>query len=237
MERDNRQIGAKWLARPLPGAREPSQNSLLLHDRWRVHDARDMPELRCRSALPIYDSYPYLCAELERRGGQRLPLLPDDSAAAQRHLKLAPERQARRPDVGPGFGDGHDDEIPWTAPTDATRWGTRSMARRTRLSRSAARRIWRAFALDPTAPRSRSPQRVPCSLNRVRDSARRLCIRSSNSRYLCPESYIDPIIKAICFVVPRPPCAFSIPARSNCWKPAVLEHRWSFTRKKLSKSM
>ena len=39
-----------------------------------------------------------------------------------------------------------------TSPADATRWSTRSMARRTGLSQSAVSRIWRAFAIDPTAP-------------------------------------------------------------------------------------
>ena len=84
MGRDNRWIGAKWLARPLPGAGEPPHRPLLLHGRWRVHDARDLPELRRQSALQIYDSYPCLCAELERPGGQRLPLLRVEPGAAQR---------------------------------------------------------------------------------------------------------------------------------------------------------
>ena len=39
-----------------------------------------------------------------------------------------------------------------TSPADATRWSTRSMARHTGLSQSAVSRIWRAFAIDPTAP-------------------------------------------------------------------------------------
>ncbi|MDE0206628.1 MAG: helix-turn-helix domain-containing protein [Candidatus Tectomicrobia bacterium] len=39
-----------------------------------------------------------------------------------------------------------------TSPADAARWSTRSMARHTGLSQSAVSRIWRAFAIDPTAP-------------------------------------------------------------------------------------
>lgn len=35
------------------------------------------------------------------------------------------------------------------APTDATHWSTRSMAKATEMSQSAVSRIWRAFALQP----------------------------------------------------------------------------------------
>ena len=107
MERDNRLIGAKWPARPLPGADEPAERSRVLAPRGGRHYARSMTELRRQSTLPIYDSFTCLYAELERRGGQRLRLLPVDLGAAQRHPNVEPERRALGPQVAPRFRDAH----------------------------------------------------------------------------------------------------------------------------------
>ena len=107
MERDNRLIGAKWPARPLPGADEPAERSPFLAPRGGRHYGRSMTELRRQSTLPIYDSFTCPYAELERHGGQHLRLLWVDLGAAQRQLNVEPERRALGPHAAPRFPDAH----------------------------------------------------------------------------------------------------------------------------------
>ena len=56
-----------------------------------------------------------------------------------------------------------------TAPTDATHWSTRSMARRSGLSQSAISRIWRAFALQPHRTETFKLSADPLFIEKVRD--------------------------------------------------------------------
>ena len=56
-----------------------------------------------------------------------------------------------------------------TAPSDATHWSTRSMAKRTGLSQSAISRIWRAFALQPHRTETFKLSTDPLFVEKVRD--------------------------------------------------------------------
>ena len=57
-----------------------------------------------------------------------------------------------------------------TTPADATHWSTRSMARRSRLSRSAISRIWRAFVLEPHRTKTFKFSMDSQFIEKVRDS-------------------------------------------------------------------
>jgi transposase len=54
-------------------------------------------------------------------------------------------------------------------PTDATHWSTRSLAKRTGLSRSSIARIWRAFGLRPHRSESFKLSTDPLLIEKVRD--------------------------------------------------------------------
>ncbi len=56
-----------------------------------------------------------------------------------------------------------------TTPADATHWSTRSMARRSGLSRSTISRLWRAFALQPHRTESFKLSTDPLFIEKVRD--------------------------------------------------------------------
>jgi transposase len=56
-----------------------------------------------------------------------------------------------------------------SAPTDATHWSTRSMAREVGLTQSAVLRIWRAFGLQPHRQQSWKLSRDPQFIDKVRD--------------------------------------------------------------------
>lgn len=56
-----------------------------------------------------------------------------------------------------------------TAPSDATHWSTRSMARCSGLSQSTISRIWRAFALQPHRTESFKLSKDPLFIEKVRD--------------------------------------------------------------------
>lgn len=55
------------------------------------------------------------------------------------------------------------------APSDATHWSTRSMARQAGLSQSAVSRIWRAFALQPHRAETFKLSKDPLFIEKVRD--------------------------------------------------------------------
>src|SRR5213592_1931392 len=56
-----------------------------------------------------------------------------------------------------------------TKPDDATHWSTRAMAKRSGLSQSAIRRIWRAFALQPHQVETFKLSTDPLFIEKVRD--------------------------------------------------------------------
>ena len=56
-----------------------------------------------------------------------------------------------------------------TTPADATHWSTRSMARRSGLSRSTISRVWRAFALQPHRTETFKLSTDPLFIEKVRD--------------------------------------------------------------------
>ena len=56
-----------------------------------------------------------------------------------------------------------------TTPAEATHWSTRSMARRSGLSRSTISRIWRAFALQPHRTETFKLSADPLFVEKVRD--------------------------------------------------------------------
>ena len=56
-----------------------------------------------------------------------------------------------------------------TTPADATHWSTRSMARRSGLSRSTISRVWRAFALQPHRTETFKLSADPLFIEKVRD--------------------------------------------------------------------
>ncbi|MDP6664447.1 MAG: IS630 family transposase [SAR202 cluster bacterium] len=56
-----------------------------------------------------------------------------------------------------------------TTPADATHWSTRSMARRSGLSRSTISRVWRAFALQPHRTETFKLSTDPLFVEKVRD--------------------------------------------------------------------
>lgn len=56
-----------------------------------------------------------------------------------------------------------------SAPSDATHWSTRSMARRTGLTQNAITRIWRAFALQPHRTETFQLSTDPLFIEKVRD--------------------------------------------------------------------
>ena len=56
-----------------------------------------------------------------------------------------------------------------SAPSDATHWSTRSMARAAGMSQSAVSRIWRAFALQPHRTESFKLSKDPLFIEKVRD--------------------------------------------------------------------
>src|SRR3954469_12734155 len=56
-----------------------------------------------------------------------------------------------------------------TAPTDATHWSTRSMAREVALTQTAVSRIWRAFGLQPHRTETWKLSRDPLFIDKVRD--------------------------------------------------------------------
>ncbi len=56
-----------------------------------------------------------------------------------------------------------------TTPADATHWSTRSMARRSGLSRSTINRVWRAFALQPHRTETFKLSTDPLFIEKVRD--------------------------------------------------------------------
>ena len=56
-----------------------------------------------------------------------------------------------------------------TNPADATHWSTRSMARRSGLSRSTISRLWRAFALQPHRTEAFKLSTDPLFIEKVRD--------------------------------------------------------------------
>lgn len=56
-----------------------------------------------------------------------------------------------------------------TTPADATHWSTRSMARRTGLSRSTINRVWRAFSLQPHRTETFKLSADPLFIEKVRD--------------------------------------------------------------------
>src|SRR5271163_1870061 len=56
-----------------------------------------------------------------------------------------------------------------TRPRDATRWSTRSLAKRCGLSQSAVSRIWRAFALQPHRAETFQLSKDPLFIEKVRD--------------------------------------------------------------------
>ncbi len=56
-----------------------------------------------------------------------------------------------------------------TKPKDATHWSTRSLAKRTGLSRSSVGRIWRAFGLRPHRSESFKLSTDPLLIEKVRD--------------------------------------------------------------------
>jgi transposase len=55
------------------------------------------------------------------------------------------------------------------APSDATHWSTRAMARRAGLSQTAVSRIWRAFGLRPHRAETFKPSSDPAFVEKVRD--------------------------------------------------------------------
>ena len=56
-----------------------------------------------------------------------------------------------------------------STPADATHWSTRSLAKRTGLSRASIHRIWRAFSLAPHRSESFKLSRDPLFIDKVRD--------------------------------------------------------------------
>jgi hypothetical protein len=56
-----------------------------------------------------------------------------------------------------------------SAPTEATHWSTRSMARRTDLSRASIHRIWQAFSLVPHRSETFKLSKDPLFLEKTRD--------------------------------------------------------------------
>jgi transposase len=56
-----------------------------------------------------------------------------------------------------------------SAPTDATHWSTRSMAREVGLTQSAVLRIWRAFGLQPHRQQAWKLSKDPLFIDKVRD--------------------------------------------------------------------
>jgi transposase len=56
-----------------------------------------------------------------------------------------------------------------STPTDATHWSTRSLAKRTGLSRASIHRIWRAFALAPHRSETFKLSKDPLFIDKVRD--------------------------------------------------------------------
>ena len=56
-----------------------------------------------------------------------------------------------------------------STPADATHWSTRSLAKRTGLSRASIHRIWRAFSLAPHRSESFKLSKDPLFIDKVRD--------------------------------------------------------------------
>lgn len=56
-----------------------------------------------------------------------------------------------------------------STPTDATHWSTRSMAKRSGLSRNSIHRIWQAFSLAPHRSETFKLSRDPLFIDKVRD--------------------------------------------------------------------
>ncbi len=56
-----------------------------------------------------------------------------------------------------------------STPADATHWSTRSMAKRTGLSRNSIHRIWRAFSLAPHRSETFKLSKDPLFIDKVRD--------------------------------------------------------------------
>jgi len=58
-----------------------------------------------------------------------------------------------------------------STPTDATHWSTRSMAKRSGLSRASIHRIWQAFSLAPHRSETFKLSKDPLFIDKVRDIA------------------------------------------------------------------
>jgi transposase len=56
-----------------------------------------------------------------------------------------------------------------STPADATRWSTRSMAKRAGLSRASIHRIWQAFSLAPHRSKTFKLSKDPLFIDKVRD--------------------------------------------------------------------
>ena len=56
-----------------------------------------------------------------------------------------------------------------STPSDATHWSTRSLAKRTGLSRASIHRIWRAFSLAPHRSETFKLSKDPLFIDKVRD--------------------------------------------------------------------
>jgi len=70
------------------------------------------------------------------------------------------------------------------APSSATHWSTRAMARRTGMSRTAVSRIWHAFGLRPHRAETFKLSSNPAFVEKVRDVVGLVayfCLRISNS--------------------------------------------------------
>jgi len=70
------------------------------------------------------------------------------------------------------------------APSNATHWSTRAMARRTGMSRTAVSRIWQAFGLQPHRAETFKRSSNPAFVEKVRDVVGLVayfCLRTPNS--------------------------------------------------------